>query len=163
MSYKEYDGPDRISTAREFLVANQKRGGICPCCVRKYKEYKRFMTVGLVILLKEMAADGHIWQFLSRGSRSPLAFKGGKINGGYNDLWHPPWELITANPNEPLGWWQITERGRDFIAGSIAIPAWIATLKTATGVACVDFSKREIFEFEAKKPKKRKFKWQTTE
>lgn len=151
---KTYSGPDQITSGESFLERHRKSGAVCPCCKKLVKEHKRFMTEGLVILMRQMRDSPYIWQFLGRGSRDPRALNGGKIAGGYNDLWHPPWELTRGNTDEPPGWWQLTERGLAFLDGRLVIPSWIATLKTyEAGVVCVRYSDKDINCNEARKQK----------
>jgi hypothetical protein len=123
-----------LAETRAFVAAGRadRDGAVCPCCDRFAKVYKRKLNTGMLKALVRLYAV-----CASEAARATEGFvkigRGGAFKtagGDYAKLhW---WGLIEPLANATredgstrVGFWRITERGRRFVEGKLAVPAYV--------------------------------------
>lgn len=125
-----------LEEAKQFLRENWEKGAPCPCCTQYVKQYKRKLNSGMAYVLiaiyniDKTLEDDHYFEMAK-----VLVSKGiGGINLEYAKLAY--WGLTEAQPgnDDPTkrtsGMWRITDRGRRFVEGKIAIPKHVKTFNS---------------------------------
>jgi hypothetical protein len=129
-----FDPPVSIARAKLFEEAASKRGGICPCCDRFTKIYRRKyqsnQAQGLIWLYSEelhhrVDADGYI--FVRENAPKGIFLTSGTVSiNAY-------WGLAEDKPNiddpskRTTGYWRLTARGRAFVEGRVLIESHVIT------------------------------------
>ena len=127
---------DTLADARELLFKQMEtnKGGVCPCCGRFGKIYKRklnkAMAESLVWVYDQQMRSG-LGKYFSIGDQAPrhVVRNGGSLA---SNRW---WNLVEQEPNEDeskhtSGNWKITEKGIAFIRDEITVPKYCTTYNT---------------------------------
>lgn len=124
-----------LAAARALIFAKRDEGVDCPCCGQFAKIYKRpinsAMAYALILIDRYFSKPGHddwlhVPQFLAvqRLPASELA----SIRGDWAKLKH--WGLLEEmqalrdDGSNRIGYWKITEKGKAFVRGQIAVPRY---------------------------------------
>lgn len=119
--------PDHtLVEAKKHLRANWERGVECPCCGQFVKLYKRKLTSAMAYVLILMSRRSgtdyfHVENWL-KTENTPASLRGDFPKLRY-------WGLIEAQAGKRsdgssrLGFYRITQAGRDFVAGNSTIPS----------------------------------------
>jgi len=128
-----------LSKARAYVGEGLDDGVRCPCCGQFARRYRRKLNVGiarwLIALVRLHAADlewVHIaWIAAVVGGEAPASALRRRIgaspigSGDYAKARY--WGLIEDRPSDSdakkdSGFWCITDKGRDFVKGTIRLP-----------------------------------------
>ena len=114
-----------------FEAAASKRGTRCPCCDRHLKVYRRPLNASqarYLIFMAQKSGEGNPWLHVEMDFRDVSI----PSRGDYAKLRY--WGLIEPKPGESdrggrsNGYWRLTDKGRAFVNGEIAVPARIHLL-----------------------------------
>jgi hypothetical protein len=116
----DYPGDDwTVAEARIWVEEQRKyRMVICPCCGLKNKIYKRKLNSGqalaLIIFFRHLNANG-----TTEAQVRDIQDKRFHMNREFAKLRY--WGLIAENEEE-RGRWGLTDKGQEFVTGSLAVP-----------------------------------------
>jgi len=114
-----------IGQAKAHLRDNIKKGINCPCCGQYVKMYTRKVTsamaYGLILLVKSKSEDYfHIENYLKE-QNCPSSVRGDISKLRYFKL-IKKLEGIRDDGSKRVGYYKVTERGKDFVRGLITVP-----------------------------------------
>jgi hypothetical protein len=128
-----------LSEAKELFLQQVDKGTHCPCCGRYTKVYRRKLNAGLALfLIRASRKYGDKWFHVNHDVKDHREF-----NADYGKLEY--WGLI--EPMSPTdkrptsGYWRVTDKGRQFVRGEIALPAYMLVLNNKVleaAQACID-------------------------
>ena len=119
-----------VSEAKSWIVENEKKGAICPCCGEIVKVYKRKLNSGQayeLLLLYRLTITGNNGEFYHHTKFSQTT------SGEISKLVF--WGLVEQMP-KPLneikkktsGYWRITEKGMSFVENKTTVKSHVYIL-----------------------------------
>ena len=122
-----------LESARSEMLskAHSKHGAHCPCCERFIKLYRRPLSASMaryLIVLAKKSGTGNPWLHVETDFRDVSI----PSRGDYAKLRY--WGLIEPKPGvsergtRTNGYWRITDKGRDFVAGNALVPSHVFLL-----------------------------------
>lgn len=131
-----------VAEAKAYLRDRWLRGAECPCCRQRVQVYRRTITAGMALaLLAFLRADGRRRQTEPAGGdafdgflHAEETFKNAVLlprsaRGDFTKLRY--WGLIEGAEGEREdgsrrnGYWRLTDRGRAFARGELAVPKYV--------------------------------------
>lgn len=131
-AHTAFTGHD-LEAAKAFVQTNLRDGVTCPACGQRCKLYKRpinaTMALGLVLIYQHFRLNpSHTWlhvaAFLVKVKRDSTIAGGDVVKLRY-------WGLLErakgerADGSDRVGRYRITEIGRQFVEGKIALPKYV--------------------------------------
>lgn len=116
---------DTLGHSREWLKERLWKGARCPCCEQYARIYKRKLNKTMVKAL------GRVYRATAAGrgfTHGPTVLKGSGVFGG--DLGKLAYfglveeEAGRREDGGRKGWWRVTNKGRAFIQGHLALPKY---------------------------------------
>lgn len=130
------DSTPTLQQAKDFLRENYLDGAFCPCCGQFVKEYHRSITgsmaMGLVLFYKFVKSRGDIFIENTVDLNDIRDYYNGKYplhlyyGGDFAKLKY--WglieeqEAIRKDGSNRAGFWNITQKGVDFVQNNINVP-----------------------------------------
>lgn len=122
-----------LDSARCEMLSNahSKKGTRCPCCERFIKLYRRPLSASMaryLIVFARKSGTDNPWLHVETDFRDVSI----PSRGDYAKLRY--WGLIEPKPGaserggRTNGYWRITAKGREFVAGTVLIPSHILLL-----------------------------------
>ncbi len=120
-----------VSVAKRIFMVQieEADGGVCPCCDRFGKVYKRkhdrVMAEGL-LWLYELSRKHGMEKFHNKGNKSPRHV----VRNGGSLAFNRHWGMVQQKPNpkdpskRTSGQWRITTKGVWFVEGRLTIPKY---------------------------------------
>lgn len=109
-----------LGVAKAWLRERLTEGAHCPCCTQRAQVYRRSINSGMARSLITMwRVGGKDWQHV------PTTVGGQSREEGKLRYWQLVEEATEERPDGGrAGFWRVTEVGRQFALGSIALPRW---------------------------------------
>jgi hypothetical protein len=126
-----WEDTDTLGDARKFLRAGWVRGVECPCCKQFVKVYKRkldsVMASSLVLVYHYFQKNkGATWVHLPRFLMEAKAADRECAKLRYWGLLEEmPREVGAETPGRTSGLWRITDKGKLFVEGDLAVPKYV--------------------------------------
>ncbi len=130
-----------LGQAKEWLAEHLETGATCPCCLQYAQVYKRRLNAAMAFVLV-LIEQWHEAQGLPVGQTEWLHVpshivkeaagnpgRAAAVRGDWAKLKH--WELIEEQPSQRgdgsrrVGFYRITQRGIDFVRGTISVQSYI--------------------------------------
>jgi len=120
-----------IAVGAQWIRDHLKGGSTCPCCTQLAKRYKRklnsSMAYALVLIYRAFRGERQEWlhvpDYLTEVCRTGPTIRGGDwaklVHWG---LIEPKSDEIRSDGSKRVGFYRITQRGRDFVEGRIRVP-----------------------------------------
>ena len=122
-----------ITELRAEIMRDRDQGCQCPVCDQYVKLYKRnfnsAMSVAMIKIYQAFDKDPDLeWlkveDYLKADPKLPSTIRGDFAKGVY-------WNLLDKQDGERtdgskrIGYYKITQKGKDFVCGKVAIPKWV--------------------------------------
>ena len=114
---------ETIEALRDELRAHLVEGTVCPVCDQHAQQYRRKLNSGMALALVTMyQRAGRNW------CHKPTVLAGVGSSARDESLlrfWGLIEERHKTQPQGRTGWWRVTAKGEQFIAGHITVPRYV--------------------------------------